>query len=293
MFLIMDLLAPSDIRKDFEIEREFMRFISSISPVSLVRKSIDGIINTELNPSLNKNRISVKAKIENILWNIPLVKILLLAKEYWLIEISWNIWNEFFQEKELKIFEIDKASLEKRLISLWATKVFEWRVEDIYYDYWDDCIEWQKWKVSFRVREKIDKDWNLSFFYTIKRKEPEDLDSKILRVCYEEEFRILRLPYFLQLLDHFWFYRSRWKSKDRTSYLPQDNKDIKFDIDTYEFPWWIKIPTLLEIEALETNIALQSVDRLWLKKHDMSNRWSRSVAKRYWLEQFRFARVKK
>jgi len=67
MFLSMDLLAPSDIRKDFEIERDFMRFLSSISPVSLVRKSIDDIINTELNPNLNKNRISVKAKIENIL----------------------------------------------------------------------------------------------------------------------------------------------------------------------------------------------------------------------------------
>jgi len=254
------------------IEERFNKFISKNSPRTFNRK-IDLWV---LEQPLWKWIITIREKIENILGSNQLVKLLLLSKEYWLIDISSNLINEFTQEREVKIIDVQKEVIEDTLRILWAEKVFEWDIEDNYYDFDNDHIESIDWKVSFRIREKIDSNWYSSFYYTIKRKEPKATDSDLLRVCYEEEFKIKRISLFLELLKYFWFYKSRWKFKNRVSY---QLGDIKFDIDDYDW-----IPTILEIESSTKELAIKYIHELWLENHKTSNWWSRSLFDMHWVE---------
>lgn len=224
-------------------------------------------------------------EIENILWKNPLSELLVKAKEYWIIALSDNLINWFEQEKEIKIFEIDREKLEALLLNwAWAKKVFSWTVKDTYYDFDQDCLETKDWKISFRIREKTDSEWNKSFYYTIKRKEKKDPDSKIMRVCYEKEFRINDIILFTDLLKYLWFYKTRAKQKERVAY---ELWKIKFDIDTYSW-----IPTLLEIEASSTEIAEFYINALWLSGNEKSNWWSRSLFEKYWVEYKKFDKPK-
>jgi len=228
----------------------------------------------------------IKLEIENILWKSPLSQLLILSKEYWLITQSESLVNKLEQEKEIKIEEINKEQVIKDLkTKLWAVKVFQWTVIDIYYDDWQDSIENKEWKVSFRVREKISKDWNRKFYYTIKRKEKKDEDSTEMRVCYEKEFLINDYRLFTQLLSHLGFYETRAKKKDRVAY---ELWKTKFDIDTYKW-----IPTLMEIEAETTQIAQTYIKLLWLEGNTTSNSWSRSTFKKYWVDYKTFPKDEK
>jgi len=224
-------------------------------------------------------------EIENILWKNPLSELLVKAKEYWIIALSDNFVNWLEQEKEIKIFEINKEELESLLLNwAWAKKVFEWTVKDTYYDFDQDCLETKEWKISFRIREKTDLEWNKSFYYTIKRKEKKDPDSKVMRVCYEKEFRINDILLFTDLLKYLGFYKTRAKQKQRVAY---ELWKIKFDIDSYS-----EIPTLLEIEASTTEIAEFYIKALYLSENEKSNWWSRSLFEKYWVEYKKFDKPK-
>ncbi len=219
----------------------------------------------------------VKVEIENILGKNALSELLIKSKEYWIITMSENIINKFEQEKEIKILWVDKEKLILDLVSkAGATLNFEWTIKDTYYDFNDDHIEASKWKTSFRVREKIDNNWNSKFFYTIKRKEKKDVDSAVMRVCYEKEFKINNIILFIELLNYLWFKKIRAKLKNRQAF---DLWKIKFDIDDYS-----EIPTLLEIEAETSEIAEFYINSLWLQDYERNNWWSRSLFEKYWVK---------
>lgn len=227
-----------------------------------------------------------KLEIENILWKNSLSELLIKSHEYGLIKLSDNLINWLEQEKELKILEIDKAALEDALSNrAWAKKIFEWLVIDTYYDFDKDHIESMKWKVSFRIREKRDSSWNSTFYYTIKRKEAQDEDSAVMRVCYEKEFKINNVVLFTELLHYLGFYKTRAKKKQRVAY---ELWKIKFDIDDYAW-----IPTLLEIEAATKEIADFYIQGLWLQNNKKSNDGSRWLFESYWIPYKTFERPKK
>lgn len=227
-----------------------------------------------------------KLEIENILWKNSLSELLIKSHEYGLIKLSDNLINWLEQEKELKILEIDKAALEDALSNrAWAKKIFEWLVIDTYYDFDKDHIESMKWKVSFRIREKRDSSWNSTFYYTIKRKEAQDEDSAVMRVCYEKEFKINNVVLFTELLHYLGFYKTRAKKKQRVAY---ELWKIKFDIDDYAW-----IPTLLEIEAATKEIADFYIQGLWLQNNKKSNDGSRWLFESYGIPYKTFERPKK
>lgn len=227
-----------------------------------------------------------KLEIENILWKNSLSELLIKSHEYGLIKLSDNLINWLEQEKELKILEIDKAALEDALSNrAWAKKVFEWLVIDTYFDFDKDHIESMKWKISFRIREKRDSSWNSTFYYTIKRKEAQDEDSAVMRVCYEKEFKINNVVLFTELLHYLGFYKTRAKKKQRVAY---ELWKIKFDIDDYAW-----IPTLLEIEAATKEIADFYIQGLWLQNNKKSNDGSRWLFESYGIPYKTFERPKK
>ena len=227
-----------------------------------------------------------KLEIENILWKNSLSELLIKSHEYGLIKLSDNLINWLEQEKELKILEIDKAALEDALENrAWAKKIFEWLVIDTYYDFDKDHIESMKWKVSFRIREKRDSSWNSTFYYTIKRKEAQDEDSAVMRVCYEKEFKINNVVLFTELLHYLGFYKTWAKKKQRVAY---ELWKIKFDIDDYAW-----IPTLLEIEAATKEIADFYIQGLWLQNNKKSNDGSRWLFESYGIPYKTFERQKK
>jgi len=77
-----------------------------------------------------------------------------------LINLSDNSSNYFEKEKEIKILEVDKKVLVNKLVHrLWANRVFQGIITDMYYDTPDlDITSWttNAWKKSsFRIRYKL------------------------------------------------------------------------------------------------------------------------------------------
>lgn len=224
----------------------------------------------------------VKEEIDNILIDNCLTNLLIRLKEVGFISYSDNPWNEFEEEKEIKILDVDVDNLTSKLEELWAIKRFDWKIKDVYYDYedkrldnWQD-IDWNKVKKrSFRVRKKISKNWEISYYYTIKRKKPSTKKSKF-RTCYEKEFRIDSKSKFVKIIKDFWIKKVNWRDKNKrriSYYLENWYWDIKFDIDIYE---WSLIPPILEIEASTDEVWLKYIRELWLSKHqtlDSGYRW--------------------
>lgn len=177
-------------------------------------------------------------------------------------------------EKEIKILEIQKEEIEKKLLELWATKTFDWFIHDIYYDF----PEWKSLKLEdnkrlFRVRKK----WE-EHLYTIKRKRNKKKEwwEKWLKVADEWENTITNVESFTKVLEKYWMTKIREKMKHRTSYKIND---IEFDIDDYEY-----IPTLLEIEAPENTDIKKYIKLLWLENHIQKKFWSRKLYDYYWLD---------
>ena len=239
------------------------------------------ILNWLLKLSKNKSWISpsdvpeeLKNEIFNVIWDKYLTNLLFVMKRYWFIDFSKNPINDFEEEREIKILEIDPESVENKLLELWAKKTFEWEIEDIYYDYADFRFDLWWEKKAFRLRRKLDLSWNESFYYTIKRKRSKETLRNGLRVCYEKEFEILNLWAFKDMIiDVLELIKSRRKVKIRKAYYLWW---IKFDMDFYKW-----IPPLLEIEAEHSSIANDYITKLWLEKNKTSLSWSRNLFKFY------------
>lgn len=250
---------------------------------------------------------NLKKEISNILrFDDELASLLIFMKKCGLIEISKNAWNKFEEESELKILDVNKSDLSARLLEFWAEPTLVWTVTDSYYEFPDwrfDKYKQELWEsISFRLREKMDiiKDWNVTMYYTIKRKRQRNIDP-IFRVCNEKELEILNYTKVLQLLEKFWLKKDRVKHKHRTSYLIKDKDDpeiwVKFDIDDYgtvEFEGKkVKIPTIVEIETNSRALAEYYIGKLWLESNVKLAHWSRSLFRYYWEKDSKVKKVKK
>ena len=168
-------------------------------------------------------------------------------------------------EKEIKILEINKAEILKKLESLWAKKTFEGFIHDIYYDFPAWKMEWKK--RFFRVRKK----WEVHL-YTIKRKRK----MERLKAADEHEMEITDIDSFSRVLKKYGMNKVREKKKHRISYSLYN---LEFDIDDYEW-----IPSLLEIEA-NSNEEIQ----FWVKKLSLENNKQKNFGSRGLFEYYNLA----
>ena len=222
---------------------------------------------TEVPPSTQK-------VIYDILRDSPLTMFLVMLKERGLISISDNLINTYEVEEEVKLININKKDIIKRLQEK-ANKddaelkcVFKWTVEDIYYDYPDSertLVESWEVKSTFRIRKRSHEDGRVEYFYTIKRKlspdeekffidkwtlEPQDIKT---RRCHEKELKIEvnDLGSFKQAILDFGLVETRgWPiPKKRESYTLSSIPGLKFDFDNYEGH-----QDMLELEAEKNSI---------------------------------------
>ena len=179
-------------------------------------------------------------------------------------------------EKEVKILEIDKQKVIKKLEELWAKKTFEGVIHDIYYDFPD----WDKLKMEandriFRIRKKGEEH-----IYTIKRKRKEMGEQEWATIKDEHETPITNVESFAKVLEKYWMTKTREKKKHRISYALAGTE---FDIDTYE-----EIPTFLEIEETSRENINFWIRKLNLENHDILLWGSRKIFKHYWVKYLNF-----
>nr|MDD3720628.1 class IV adenylate cyclase [Candidatus Gracilibacteria bacterium] len=165
-------------------------------------------------------------------------------------------------EKEIKILDIDKNSLIKKLEEIGAVKDYEEVIHDIYYDYPEGKID--EGKRSFRIRKKGN-----CYMYTIKKKEK----SETIKICQEKEIEISNIDGFQKTLEKYGLVKAREKQKMRLSYYIDDTH---FDIDDYE-----GIPTLLEIEAHSDEEIEKWIKELGLENHTRKTFGSRGLFEYY------------
>lgn len=220
--------------------------------------------------------------LSDILRDRGLSTLLMVLKSYGLIDLSGNQINNYEIEEEVKVLNINKAEVIWKLEALGAKKVFEWEVEDDYYDY----PEWQRKldgklqdpengiKSTFRIRKKTDKKGNIKYYYTVKRKltkeeEKAYIDSWVLqeqtgvktRRCFEKELEIKDFKLFQKIISNFWLVKVRSKKKERISYSLEDG-NIKFDFDAYSGK-----QDMMEIEASKYEFVWEYIKKLWLENH--------------------------
>ncbi len=281
----------------------------------------------KFNKQLNRDNIeltklkdipdNLAQEISNILQDSSLTTLFIVLKAQGIINFSPNAINDYEEEKEIKILDVNKKSLVQKLEELKLDKklklekVFDWVVEDVYYDYpwlWLD----RNGKRSLRIRnkkkltqnndeyfyiwnEKLDDNIiNMELpeenFYTIKRKKPEVVSGKSReenkikdksRTCYEKELEILNFPSFEKSLTDYWLYKTRKKKKTRVSYkFKLKWKIVKIDIDQYE-----EIPLLVEIEAESDELIAEVKKLLWLENNKTLNTGSRWLYEHYWKKE--------
>lgn len=159
-------------------------------------------------------------------------------------------------EKEIKILEIDREEVEKKLLSLGAEKTFEGFIHDVYYDF--PASGDAKNKMEFNGRMfRVRKRWE-EHIYTIKNKRSEVSLEEWVTAKDEHETPITDVESFSKVLERYGMEKIREKKKHRISYALDG---MEFDFDLYK-----NIPEFLEIEG-PSGEAIQS----WVEKLDLTD----------------------
>lgn len=220
----------------------------------------------------------VQAEIINILWDWTLANVLIqLTKHNHAWEYSDNIINEFEEEREIKVLDINQAEIINKLIWLDAVKVFDGWIHDVYLDYPNKSLENKNAKVSFRFRFKVSNEWELSIYYTIKQKIKDEVAVNI-RSAYEKELKLWNPAMVADLLWALWVVETREKLQKRVSLTKWNTKYDFNESDRVNIPGW------LEIETNTRDQASWILELLWIEWHTVMNVGSRKFYKHYWEE---------
>jgi adenylate cyclase class 2 len=139
----------------------------------------------------------------------------------------------FMKEIEVKILNVNKKEVEKRLLELGAEKNFNDNIDAIYYDI-EQPNENDK-KTSLRLRQKGD---IVEFTYKHRTK------TKKIKIADEYEVKVSDFEEMKKILKALGYKITKNIKKHRTAY---NIDNIHFELDTYPGE-----PTLLEIEAPTT-----------------------------------------
>jgi len=134
------------------------------------------------------------------------------------------------KEIEVKILNVNKKEMQKKLEKLGAVKDFDGELKQIYYDIMDNHL--RNCKKSLRLRKACNKT-----YLTFKHK----LNTHKAKICDEFELEVSDFNKMHRILKEAGFEELKKADKYRTSYKLDKTH---FELDTYP-----NEPTLLEIEA--------------------------------------------
>jgi adenylate cyclase class 2 len=157
------------------------------------------------------------------------------------------------EEIEIKILEIDRKAVEKKLSALGAKKSFDGEILGIFYDYADGSV--RKAKDTMRLRKVGDRA-----FITYKR----FVENKRAKIRREYETEVSDYESAKSILESLGL--KEWMSmrKRRTTYeLPGVHFELDRHTDQYSY-----VPEFLEIEAKDLDTLYRYVKVLGYKKED-------------------------
>ncbi len=166
------------------------------------------------------------------------------------------------KETEVKIIEINKENVIKKLEEIGAGKVFEGDVDSTVFDFEDEKLANDK--KFIRLRKKGDKS-----FLTLKKAVEKD-KAKIMD---EFETEIGDFNVMLKILKMLHLKTLKSYKKRRVSYKKDD---VLFEIDEYP-----NIPALMEIEAPDIEIINKYVEFLEVDKDKVKNWDGEELLKNY------------
>lgn len=175
------------------------------------------------------------------------------------------LWVIFIKEIEVKILNVNKKEVEKKLLTLGAEKSFEDYIEAIYYNL--DHKNKENKKTSLRLRKK-GKQIELTFKNRLK--------TKTVKICEETEVNVSDFENMKLILKNLGYKIKTELKKHRTEYKL---KNISFELDTY-----INEPTLLEIEAPDKKTLEKYVKILGFTMNEAKG-WSYAEILKYYKEK--------
>lgn len=158
------------------------------------------------------------------------------------------------KEIEVKVIDINKEEMVKKLLDLGAEKVFEGKLVSNLYDFEDKSIK--KQHSLLRLRKKEDK-----VFLTFKK----SISKERVKIEEETETDVKDFETVDKILQEIGLLVRVANEKKRTTY--KINNTL-FEIDEVE-----SIPIFMEIEAPEENIIFEYVKKLGIDKEKVKN-WS-------------------
>ena len=162
-------------------------------------------------------------------------------------------------EYEVRVLEIDKDELIRKLESLNATKVGEFNQKR--YVYYTIPKENGKW---IRLRTN-GKETTLTF---------KDVTSDKIDGTKEVEIEVSDLELTNEFLNKIGFFSKAYQENNRIRYILDD---VELDIDS-----WPLIPTYLEIEGKDENSVLDMIEKLELDKSKVTSLDVQSVYEKFY-----------
>jgi len=159
------------------------------------------------------------------------------------------------KEIEVKILEINKKEVIKKLQKLGAKKVFEGEIEGIVYDTKDNRLH--RNKIVLRLRKEGNE-------YVLATKQRLKMKSKA-KIREEIELRFDNFENMQIILKQLGFLPKYFNKKHRITFVLGK---VRFDIDSYK-----KIPTFLEIEA-HSEKEIEKAVKLLGYSPNQTNNWA-------------------
>ena len=172
-------------------------------------------------------------------------------------------------ESEVKILEIDRKGVERRLASLGATKSFDGNIGSVFFDYPDNSI--REGGNLLRLRH-TDKKAFLTFKKFVEISSVKSMEEYEVEVCDFEKMRLILKSLGLLV--------TKELKKHRTSYALGG---VHFDIDKYSGEY-SHIPEFMEIEAEDAATVYKYAEILGFDADDCKP-WTTNDLMNYYSEE--------
>ena len=170
------------------------------------------------------------------------------------------------KEIEIKILEINRKEIEKKLIALGAKKIFNGEIDALFFDFKDKSL--RKIGNTLRLRKEGNKT-----ILTFKK----PIEKKRAKIKEELEIEVSGFDTMKIILESLGFCVWKRMKKHRTSY---ELKRVHFEFDTYKEKYKF-IPEFLEIEAKDIETIYGFVRLLGFKNEDCKPWSSQDLIKYY------------
>jgi adenylate cyclase class 2 len=166
------------------------------------------------------------------------------------------------EEIEVKVLEIDKEKVVKKLLDLGAEKVFEGDIYALTYDFEDEYLT--KSNSLIRLRKKGEK-----VFLTYKK----GISTEGAKIMKELESEVGDFDDMNEMLNELNLKPIKEYKKKRTTYKLGD---VLFEIDEYK-----GIPAYLEIEAPSVDVINKYIDKLGIDKNKVKSWTGKELLEHY------------